>query len=332
MEEACFVPTFFAGSILANTIFPREWNWLIYTGTDLFHIFGGPFWTGDGEVVVFDNDIKLTDPTDYTTEWPQIRFTGPITEPHLGSSGHYWIPGGHGIPCTEPGGEPCDDDEKDSSQDVPPEDASPVDPLDPIFNAGISIGIGISFVPTSLVQNGPIEGLPTGLVTETISQGNGTSFGNQMYLKVVLTINQTFAGQTTVGKQVVAYCNTICTASSFGLRSVVQMTRANSGAGYVVRESGDALGCLDGGAIVSALNAMWQSWLDFRGAYSSRELVTAQERGMNQIFDAGNNRDFAGLLDSGIVAGLDSVVESNKAGGSDGTTDNDDVNNVLGPN
>ena len=321
IEEACFVPTFFAGSILANTIFPREWNWLVYTGTALFHIFGGPFWTGDGEISVWDNDLKLTTPTDYTTEWPQIRFTGPITQPHLGSTGNYWMDGGDGVPG---------DEGEEAGQQEPPEDQSPIDPEDPIFNAGISIAIAISFVPIALVRDGPIEGLPDGM-TESTSQGNATAFDNSMYLKIVLTINNTFAGQPTVGRQTVAYCNTVCNQTSFGLRSVVQMTRANLTAGYVVRESGDILGCLDGGAIVTNLNNMWLDWLAHRGAYSDRELVLAGERAMNSIFDAGRNNDLAGLLGTGAISGLTALVAQNQAGGSDGTTDPSDINGIMGP-
>ncbi len=325
VQEACFVPTFFAGSMLFNTIFPREWNWLIYGGTDPFFIFGGPFWTGDGEVVVFDNELILTDPTDYTTEFPQITFNDNPDEPHIGTTGNYWSNSASVLP-----GDPDGSDDADAND--PTSDESPIDPLDPLFNAGIAIGISVNFVPTSLVQSGPIEGLPNGLEIETIFQGNGTAFANAMYLKINLVVTQAFGGQTVVGRRVVAYCNTVCNGfGSFGLRCVVQMTDNTGGGSFSVRESGDFTGCGDSGAIVTNVLGMWSDWLAHRGAYSTREIVTGAERAMNQIINSEQNNSIDQLLSTGIVSGLNAIVGQDQAGGGDGTTNNDDLNDVMGP-
>lgn len=324
VEEACFVPALFSNSILNNTIFPREWNWLVYTGTDLFHIFGGPFWTGDGEITVWDNDILLTTPTDYTTEYPQIKFTGPITQPHIGATGNYWADGAEGLPG--------DASNTPGSQPIPPEDQAPVDPLDPIFNAGINIAISISFIDPTTCRNGPVEGFPGGIVDVT-SGTNTSSFRNNMVLQLFLTINQVFAGETQVGKKVVAYVGGVCNGSVvFGLKAIAKASDNNGDGIYesTVEASG-ALGCLDSNGGITNVASVWANWLAFRGVYGPRELITANERAMIQIMDADIHRDGARLRQTSAILGMDVVVDQGIANGGTGTTSPGDINGIMGP-
>lgn len=323
VEESPYVPVFLQGSLLDNTIFPREWNWLIYTGTDLFYIFGGPFWTGDGEITVWDNDLQLTDPTNYTTEYPKINFVGPITEPHIGSTGNYWKEGGAPLPG--------DGTDAPAGQTDPPEDGSPIDGDDPLFNAVPSLSISISFVASTTVDTGPIEGFPSGI---DISMGNASAFENNMYLKIDLTVAAAFTGESTVNKRIVAYCNTVCPtgSGSTGLRAAAEAVDANGDGTFEgTTEGSAALGCLDASAIPTNLTGLWANWISHRGAYSDRELVTAPERAARQIFDAGGSLILDHLTDSPVIQGMDALVNENIAGGSNGTTDPSDINNILGP-
>ena len=331
VEEACFVPRFFEGSILSKTIFPREWNWLIYKGTPLFFIFGGPFWTGDGEISVWDNGIQLTDPTDYTTNWPTIRFTGPITRPGIGSTGNYWgdasgFTGGGGVGNE---GDSLPDDQIPGGQDPPPEDQSPLDPDDPIFNAGISIGISISFISGQTLLDG-VEGFPDGISAATTGTNTGSFGSNNMYLRLDLTVNQAFAGEPTAGRRVIAYIAGLCDgAVIFGFKAIAKAS--STVGGYATVEASGALGCLDTNGHIANITTMWNNWLAHRGAYGDRELITAGERAMNQIIAANNHRDRDRLDAETVMIGLDIVSSGQIAGGNDGGTDDQDIRDIMGP-
>ena len=325
VEEACFIPRFFDGSLLGNTIFPREWNWLIYKGTALFHIFGGPFWTGDGAITVWDNDLPLTDPPDYTTLWPTIRFTGPITQPRIGGSGRYWgdTAGFGGL------GEAMEA----AAQEEPPEDQSPIDPLDPIFNAGLNIGISINFVDGATLVAGPVQGFPNGIAAATAGTNTGSFGSDNMYIAIALTIRQAFTGQTTVNKTVVAYCAGVCNgATVFGLKAVAKASDNNGDGTFesTVEVSG-ALGCSEGNSNIGNITAVWDDWLAFRGVYGSRELITANERAMLQIIAAQVHRTLAITNAESSVIGMNNISASGIAGGGVGGTVPSDINDIMGP-
>ncbi len=327
VEEACFVPVFFQGSILANTIFPREWNWLIYTGTPLFHIFGGPLWTGDGIVTVFDDDLPLTTPTDYRIEYPAIYFTGPIIQPHHASSGDYW---GQGSPML--GGGDGGEEDDPSGANEPTNDGAPIDPNEPAFVNSINLSISVTMVPQSLVNSGPLEGFPNGVNT---SQGNGSSFENNMYLRVQLTVTQAFAGESQ-NASTIAYCNTICPgfpSASSGLRAVAQASDTNGDGSFnATHEGSAATGCGDTAATVAAMISMWNNWLAHRGgAYGRLTISRAEERAADQIFRASGNSSIDQLRNGSLMAGLNSLVQQNQASGADGTTTDSDINDILGP-
>lgn len=326
VEESCYAPVFFKDSILDNTIFPREWNWLVYTGTDLFHIFGGPFWTGDGSIVVWDNDIKLTDPTNYTTEYPGIKFTGPIIQPHIGSTGNYWSGIRSGIPGTAFSGDGS------VAAPEPPIDGSPIDPLDPIFNAGVAIGISITMIDAATVIAGPVAGFPSGL--SMAGDGTNTSaFENQMFLAIDLTIQSTFTGETTLNRRVVGYVGGVCNgAVIFGMKSVGRAEDNNGdGTFEATFENTGALGCSESAAHMGPVTTMWNNWIAFRGAYSDREIVTANERAMLQIMRAEIHNDISALKGESIILGLDALVAVGIAAGGNGSTSPSDVGDVLGP-
>lgn len=117
-EEACFLPLFYAGHPLGNPIFPRAWNWLVFTGGGGSFTFGGPAWGGDGVIVVYENDVLLTEGTDYTVNWPTITLNtpaGPNDVVTIGGGGG----GGFGAPLF-PGGDDA------PSLPVPPVPGSPV--------------------------------------------------------------------------------------------------------------------------------------------------------------------------------------------------------------
>lgn len=81
-EEACYLPQFYTESLLSNPIFPRAWNWLIFADGGGVFTFGGPSWGGDGSIVVYDNDVLLTEGEDYIINFPNITFpNGPPSGP-----------------------------------------------------------------------------------------------------------------------------------------------------------------------------------------------------------------------------------------------------------
>ena len=329
VEESCYVPRFFQGSILHNTIFPREWNWLNYTGTSLFQIFGGPFWTGNGEIQVWDNDLELDDPADYTVEYPTIRYTGPITSPHVGSTGNFWgdfVGSGGGGSSTAPW-EP-------GSMPPFPGDLAPIDPLDGVFSDGINLSISISFIDGTTVLNGPIPGFPSGLSMAGDGTNTGSFGDSNMYLAIDLIVRSTFAGQSTVNRRTVAYCAGLCNgATIFGFRAIGK-AQDNNGDGTFegFYEASGALGCSDGAGGISEISGMWADHVAARGGYSDNELITANERAMLQLMNANDNhRDIARLNGESSMIGMNNVSESDIAAGGLGGTLPGDMQGIMGP-
>lgn len=78
-EEACALPIFPDGHPLGNPIWPRDLGFLVYSGPGPTFSFSGLPWFGDGEIVVYVNDLLLQEGVDYTIDW--INFT--ITIPGL---------------------------------------------------------------------------------------------------------------------------------------------------------------------------------------------------------------------------------------------------------
>jgi hypothetical protein len=70
IEETPDFPTFLLDNPLDNRIHGRAINEVIYSGPGDRFFFGNLPWFGDGSVQVFVNDILLTEPTDYTIDFP----------------------------------------------------------------------------------------------------------------------------------------------------------------------------------------------------------------------------------------------------------------------
>lgn len=179
-EEACFVPQFFEGHPLNTPIFPRAWNWLVFTGGGGSFTFGGPYWGGDGSVVVYENDIELTEGTDYTVNWPEIVLNTPAGANDTITIGGTGGGGGFSFPAP-------DGDEGDSSPGTvtaPP--PAPQVPIDfPGFDADLGFTLSISAVETTALSSGNWEG---GTVVSVI-QGNAPLDPlKPLYLKIAVTV------------------------------------------------------------------------------------------------------------------------------------------------
>jgi len=139
-EEACFLPSFYEGHILNNSIFPRAWNFLTFIGAGAQFQFGGPSWGGDGAVTVFQNDVQLTEGDDYEVVWPGIVLNvpqGPTDQIVIGGGG-----GGGGF--TAPDGDDDSNDDDGTSLPIPPSPSEEIEwpGLDLPPSLGFTISVG----------------------------------------------------------------------------------------------------------------------------------------------------------------------------------------------
>lgn len=201
-EEGCFLPTFYTGSILDNSIFPRAWNWLVFEGGGGSFTFGGPAWGGSGEVVVFNNDLLLIPPTDYTIVWPEININGGTSdgdEVVIGGGGDY---GGYDGP---------DDSDDGDAPVVEESGAPPVDfpPFDLPVDSPISVEIGAYANAELAAGNWEDAGNAV-----SFSQGNasGPEFVDNCLRIVVTVIDEDGFDGNPLGAKEVIYINKQCSA------------------------------------------------------------------------------------------------------------------------
>ncbi|MHA2163719.1 MAG: hypothetical protein ACXABF_14975, partial [Candidatus Thorarchaeota archaeon] len=65
MQETVAMPFIDQNSILSNPHFPRRWNWLRYVWSGVNPKFGGPAFVGSSKVIIWQNNVKLVEGTDY---------------------------------------------------------------------------------------------------------------------------------------------------------------------------------------------------------------------------------------------------------------------------
>lgn len=172
-EEACIPPSLYDGHLLNTTIFPRSWNYLVFEtgGTDF--TFGGPSWGPDGTVVVYENDVELTEGTDYTVNFPQVTIPGGTNNPvTIGGGG-----GGFGYPNL-PGS-----DEDSSDDPVVPETGNPETPEWPGLDLSVPFSITIGATKFTEVRDGNWEG------EESWTQ---SVFSDTMLIRVFITATEAF--------------------------------------------------------------------------------------------------------------------------------------------
>ena len=231
-EESCLIPTFYTGHPLNTTLFPRAWNWLRFTGGGGAFTFGGPYWAGDGAIVVYLNDVVLTEGTDYTINWPQIIFTVPAGTDDVvvigsggGGGGSVGIPG-----------------DVDDPVDNPEAAGDPIVPVVfPGFDIPLTSGFTLAVGATNIqaLADGDWEGESE----VTIGNGNAPS---SSFNPLVLRIEVTAAGigAYTVGAKEVWYMHRLCPDQT-SLRAMATARDSNGdGAWDSSSEAAAALGCL----------------------------------------------------------------------------------------
>jgi hypothetical protein len=137
IEESCYLPTFYDGSVLNNSIFPRAWNWLVFSEGGSSFTPGGAAWGGDGSVIVWDNGVLLDPDEDYVIEFPNIEIPGGSDGGvSVGSGGGGW--GGINIG----GGD--EDDPIENPVPTPGQEGSDPPPW-PGFTIPTSIGVSVAW-------------------------------------------------------------------------------------------------------------------------------------------------------------------------------------------
>lgn len=235
-EESCFLPRFYAGHPLNFPIFPRAWNWLNFVGGGGSFTFGGPYWGGDGEVVVYRNDVLLTPGDDYTVNWPEIVLTtpaGPNDVITVGGGG-----GGGGGPVGIPGG------------DDPPSTLTPPPPIpgDPVEWPGLDLSLGFSIE----ISTGTEEALEDGTWEggTTLDPAPPTGVPAPFYLKIL--VRGTDPDAASFNRSGVLYMRGPCSTEESSLHGIAQ---ADDSTGDGTFNQTDfvsaALGCLGGDAVTS---------------------------------------------------------------------------------
>lgn len=266
-EESCLFPRVYKESPLASSIFPRAWNWLNYKGDDSIFFFGGPFWGGDGIVVVFVNDVLQTEGVDYTIN-PlnfSIDFTSLLTKSDnvdIGSSGGGFDGGGN-IGGGDIGPLDGGTDSKNSTP-TPKAPATTIDfPPRILTKRGIEISIG-AVSKAVMLTPGALEGGGT-LASFALL---GAIFNNhairiQTTVNISNTVPDGAGGFLPVGATAVAYAHGHCFTESNPLPRLYYVYHAQDldGDGTFTSVVTSVTGCIDpdgtgGGEAV----VMWDRW------------------------------------------------------------------------
>jgi hypothetical protein len=260
-EEACYLPQFYSDdAIFSNPIFPRAWNWLVYVGTDTNFPFGGPYWSGDGTVVVYVNDLPLTEGVDYEIVFPNIVI------PDLDDDDVVAIGiGSGGLGFSNPG---SDEDNGQALPDpgTPPTPAS-YPGADIPTNLGIDIKVGA--VPKEFLEGTEWEGYDdVGAITTDQGNSPAAQFnGHYMRVEAEVTaankVSDGLGGYLAEGVKEVLYLAKLCgTAARMYVAAAAADTDANGSWDSAV--SGDAgIGCGGGnGTGAEPPLDIIQTWLD----------------------------------------------------------------------
>ena len=298
-EEACFVPQFFTGHPLNNSIFPRAWNWLVFAGGGGSFTFGGPYWGGDGSVVVYENDIELTEGVDYTVNWPEIVLNTPAGADDtitIGGTG-----GGGGFSFPAPGGD--EDDPSPGTVTAPP--PAPQVPIDfPGFDADLGFTLSIGAVETSVLSSGNWEG---GTTITTTSGNFPQAPLAPLYLKMAVTV--TDPDDPLFGHSGVLYFKGYC-GSGESLFAVACADDTTGDGNYdQVDSTSAALGCLDTSATTTQ-NLVRAKIAEFSRSNINRptvELALGVLGGMNDA-DIGGDANNIPYMDAWIQLAEDSIA------------------------
>lgn len=243
IEEACYIPQFYAESPLSNSIFPRGWNWFLFVGTREQWTIGGPVWGGGGEVIIFKNNVLQVEGTDYEVEWPNIVWT-PSSEPITtdttsigvggGGFGGIAIGGGVDIEETVDGEGPA----SNGGNEIPHIDF-------PSLNLPPSCGISIAIGGKSQASLG--SGVWEGAFNVSFSQGNSISseFGSHcLRVEIVVTLANTVSdgggGFLNQGATQVRYIGKKCDGFAFNNAAAFH----DGDLSWTSDEGSGALGCL----------------------------------------------------------------------------------------
>lgn len=278
IEEACRLPQFYNENPLSQSIFPRAWNWFRYTGTRASWTIPGLVWGGDGNVIVYVNDLELTDPDDYTVEGVALRFASPpssssdSTSVGVGAGGWGGGVGGGGSGDTLP-----DSPVSRPGIEAPPFPWSSGVPLD----AGVSVSVGCK--SASELSTGNWEGG----TNVSFSQGNATDssqFGsNPMMVRVTVTeanrVSDGVGGYFPAGAQDVYYINKFCDPQ--GDSRFYSVAEGHyDGSTWTTDEGSPAFGCLQPGGANAAAGIY--------GLSNATAQVTADSPQSLQLWDALN--------------------------------------------
>ncbi len=265
-EEACLFPQVYEESFLASGIFPRAWNWLTYLGDSSQFYFGGPFWGGDGVVVVFVNDVLRAEGIDYTVNQLNfsIDFTGlTVTGDDIvdiSSSGGGFD--GGGISGGDSG--PSEGEASNSSTPTPTAVVAPIKFPPKIPTArGVSVSIG-SVAKAVMLTPGALEGGGTLASFALLGAGwNNHAIRIQTTVNISGIVPDGAGGFLPIGATAVAYAHGSCFTESNPLPQLYWMYHAQDldGDGTFTSVVTSVTGCLDpdgtgGGEAV----IMWNRW------------------------------------------------------------------------
>lgn len=254
IEEACFLPSFYNDSILGNSIFPRAWNWLVFTGGGNNFNIGGPYWGGDGSIFVFDNDLELSEGTDYYIEFPNIFIPdGANGDVDIGFGGGGW--GGIDF-----GGGDSDEEEPDNPVPPPSEPQPPIDWPGFILDDDPGISVSISSVPVGNLISGDWEG--SGINAGFANEGFGTS-PHVIRIELAVTLTNTIpdsggGGFYPVGAKEVIYISRVCGSEADAVEwNIAVASDADADGTFEYTDEGSfALLCADPGGADTSLN-LW---------------------------------------------------------------------------
>ena len=280
-EEACILPVLFAGHPLTFPIFPRAWNWLNFVGGGGSFTFGGPYWGGDGSVIVYQNDVPLTEGTDYTVNWPEIVLNTPAGSGDtisIGGAG-----GGFSLPGSGGGGF-----EPDSGGPVPTPPAPQV-PRPFVGNdADLGFTLEISAAEESVLSGGTWEG-GTNVVTTT-GNAPGDPFA-PLYLKVKVEV--TDPDDPLFGHSGVLYFSRYCGTGTAAFAVAAADDTTGDDNYDQVDSTSAGLGCLDSTATTS------QDLVRAKMALFSRDNINAARVDMVLALTGGmDDADIAGDLNN----------------------------------
>lgn len=241
LEEADGLPSWYADSPLARSIFPRGWNWFTYVGTRDQWTIPGAAWGGDGVVRIYKNDVLLVEGTDYRLTWPHITWIGG--DPESTDTVHVGVTSG-GFAATGLGG---GDDSEDLPEDFAGGTETPAPKID-FPSWGVPTNLGFSIDLSSVSKATLIAGDWEGENSVDFSQGNAPSaefLDHVLRVELAITLSNIMpdggGGYYPIGAREVWYI--VCKCDGTAYRVAVAWKNSPEDAWSANRASG-AFGCL----------------------------------------------------------------------------------------